>query len=249
MCQLSRPVDASADPRQCRPFTHTHPAPHLPTTDMAALTTCSVTAVSAVRGSRAAFGNRAALAAPARATASKSRASLAVQAATRDLWCVSEGKRGVYAALKCGGSGKITEGYMRKCQHWVSNSPAIVGELRATREGARPSASAGVVQKSTIKVFSTHPYLFYLGLVGRVGSDVWQREPAASKVVPDVSRVGKAEEQGRASPSGVCDWTVSSAASRDPRCLYISLFIYPTNSRERRRRYKNNANLTPQGSL
>lgn len=55
---------------------------------MAALTTSSVTAVSAVRGARATFGSRAAFAAPARATVSSSRASLKVQAANRELWSV-----------------------------------------------------------------------------------------------------------------------------------------------------------------
>jgi len=55
---------------------------------MAALTTSSVTAVRAVRGAKANFaGSRAAFAAPARATIS-SRASLKVQAANRELWCV-----------------------------------------------------------------------------------------------------------------------------------------------------------------
>lgn len=56
---------------------------------MAALTTSSVTAVRAVRGAKANFaGSKAAFAAPARATVS-SRASLKVQAANRELWCVS----------------------------------------------------------------------------------------------------------------------------------------------------------------
>ena len=55
---------------------------------MAALTTSSVTAVRAVRGAKANFaGSKAAFAAPARATVS-SRASLKVQAANRELWCV-----------------------------------------------------------------------------------------------------------------------------------------------------------------
>lgn len=55
---------------------------------MAALTTSSVTAVRAVRGAKANFaGSKAAFAAPARTTVS-SRASLKVQAANRELWCV-----------------------------------------------------------------------------------------------------------------------------------------------------------------
>ena len=55
---------------------------------MAALTTSSVTAVRAVRGANANFaGSKAAFAAPARTTVS-SRASLKVQAANRELWCV-----------------------------------------------------------------------------------------------------------------------------------------------------------------
>lgn len=66
---------------------HIQAPPRQPSSNMAALTTSSVTAVSAVRGARATFGSRAAFAAPAR-PAVASRASLKVQAANRELWCV-----------------------------------------------------------------------------------------------------------------------------------------------------------------
>ena len=56
---------------------------------MAALTTTSVRAVSAVSARKANFaGSRASFAAPAKAPVS-ARASLKVQAANRELWCVS----------------------------------------------------------------------------------------------------------------------------------------------------------------
>ena len=65
-----------------------HTVQHYTSIKMAALTTTSVRAVSAVSARKANFaGSRASFAAPAKAPVS-ARASLKVQAANRELWCV-----------------------------------------------------------------------------------------------------------------------------------------------------------------
>jgi hypothetical protein len=66
-----------------------HTVQHFTSIKMAALTTTSVRAVSAVSARKANFaGSRASFAAPAKAPVS-ARASLKVQAANRELWCVT----------------------------------------------------------------------------------------------------------------------------------------------------------------